>query len=157
MQLSTKARYAVMALVDMVHIQRELNTDLPVKLDKVSRRQSISLSYLEQLFMALRRGGVVKSVRGPGGGYVLAKEAKDIYLIDVIEAVQEPLKFSRCNGMGLTKGKGCMTNGGSCNTHELWMSLSAHIGSFLQCVSLEMVLEDRSCECLTEEGAKLIA
>ena len=131
MQISTKARYAVMALVDMVRIQNEEQSSKPVKLDKISRRQNISLSYLEQLFMSLRRGGVVKSVRGPGGGYVLAKDIKDISLMGIIVSVNEPLKFSRCNGMGWSKkGQGCMENGIPCNTHELWSSLGRYMNYF---------------------------
>ena len=136
MQVSTKARYAVMALVDMVNIQTEDSSTKPIKLDKISRRQQISLSYLEQLFMSLRKGGIVKSVRGPGGGYVLHSEPTSISLFDIIVSVNEPMKFNRCNGMGWTKkGKGCMENGVPCNTHELWASLGMHMNHFFKSIT----------------------
>jgi Rrf2 family iron-sulfur cluster assembly transcriptional regulator len=151
MQVSTKTRYAVMALVDMVAIQQEEKGENPVNLDKISRRQQISLSYLEQLFMSLRRAGVVKSVRGPGGGYMLGNAPEKISMFDIIAAVNEPLKFNRCNGMGWTKkGSGCMGRGKSCNTHELWSSLGMHMNRFFKAVSLQNILENKVHEILEE-------
>jgi len=135
MQLSTKGRYAVMALLDLQAIQKESKGACPVKLSEIAERQEISLSYLEQLFAQLRRGGLVKSVRGPGGGYLLQNDAAETWLSDVVMAVDEPIKIARCK-----KGEGnCMSNGSRCNTHHLWSALEDHLNYFLQTVSLEMV------------------
>ncbi len=136
MRLSTKGRYAVMAMVDLAHHSR----GAPVALAEIAERQDISLSYLEQLFAKLRRGALVRSVRGPGGGYLLAKPAADTWISEIIDAVDEPLRATRC-----TPGspQGCSIKGARCMTHSLWEALSDQIGLFLRSVSLEDVCEQR--------------
>ena len=136
MKLSTKGRYAVMAMVDLATHA----TGKPIALADVAERQEISLSYLEQLFGRLRRGHLVKSVRGPGGGYLLAREAAEIRVADVIMAVDEPIKATRC-----TPGSpsGCQSRQQRCLTHDLWNELGNQIYLFLNSVSLEDVVERR--------------
>ncbi|MBO6519903.1 MAG: Rrf2 family transcriptional regulator [Rhodospirillales bacterium] len=136
MKLSTKGRYAVMAMVDLA-----TQTDgKPIALADVAERQEISLSYLEQLFGRLRRGQLVKSVRGPGGGYLLARDASEIRVADVIMAVDEPIKATRC-----TPGSpsGCQGRQQRCLTHDLWEELGNQIYLFLSSVSLEDVATRR--------------
>ena len=137
MKLGTKGRYAVMALVDLANSP----VDTPKTLSEIAASQSISLSYLEQLFAKMRRRGVVKSVRGPGGGYVLAKSADKTRLSDVILAVDEPIKTTRCSP---DTGRGCQPDGTRCSTHELWDALRQHILGFLAQVSLADVVEGRA-------------
>ncbi len=136
MKLSTKGRYAVMAMVDLA-----TQTDgKPIALADVADRQEISLSYLEQLFGRLRRGQLVKSVRGPGGGYLLARDATEIRVADVIMAVDEPIKATRC-----TPGSpsGCQGRQQRCLTHDLWEELGNQIYLFLSSVSLADVADRR--------------
>ena len=137
MRLSTKGRYAVMAMVDLAkHCKGE-----PISLAEIAERQEISLSYLEQLFAKLRRGDLVKSVRGPGGGYLLARIADEIRISDVILAVDEPIKATRCE---LGSPKGCLGQSSSrCITHDLWEELSHQIQVFLSSVSLGDVINGR--------------
>lgn len=136
MKLSTKGRYAVMAMVDLATHSR----GKPIALADVADRQEISLSYLEQLFGRLRRGHLVKSVRGPGGGYLLSRAATEIRVADVIMAVDEPIKATRC-----TPGSpsGCQGRQQRCLTHDLWDELGNQIYLFLNSVSLEDVVERR--------------
>ena len=134
MKLSTKGRYAVMAMADLA----AASAGGPVTLAQIASRQSISLSYLEQLFAKLRRAEVVSSVRGPGGGYRLGREAAEIRISDIITAVDEPLRATRCSN-----AKGCLADGRRCVTHDLWDELSRHIFLFLSSVTLEDVLERR--------------
>ncbi|MEE2567268.1 Rrf2 family transcriptional regulator [Hyphobacterium marinum] len=135
MKLSTKGRYAVMAVADLA--ARE--DGAPVTLADIASRQSISLSYLEQLFAKLRRGGVVKSTRGPGGGYRLSKAAAEIRVSDVIMAVDEPLGATRCGGGTM----GCLKTGKRCATHDLWDELGRHVYLFFNSISLADVVEGR--------------
>ena len=136
MKLNTKGRYAVMAIADLV----THGSARPVSLADIAARQEISLSYLEQLFAKLRRAGLVRSVRGPGGGYRLARPAAETRVAEVILAVDEPIKATRCPA-GSTRG--CTSNGGRCITHDLWEELSRQIHIFLSSVSLADVLEHR--------------
>ena len=126
MRLTTKGRYAVTAMLDLAFHRDEG----PVTLADISRRQEISLSYLEQLFSRLRRKGLVESTRGPGGGYRLGRPAQDIAVAEVIEAVDESVDATRCGGRG-----NCQADQ-RCLTHELWCELSEHIHRFLNGVSL---------------------
>jgi Rrf2 family iron-sulfur cluster assembly transcriptional regulator len=129
MKLSTKGRYAVMAMTDLA-----TNTNgRPVALADIAKRQEISLSYLEQLFAKLRRGGLVRSVRGPGGGYLLARGADATPISDIILAVDEPIRATRC-----TPGapKGCTGLTTRCLTHGLWEALGKSIEDFLASVTL---------------------
>jgi Rrf2 family iron-sulfur cluster assembly transcriptional regulator len=138
MRLSTKGRYAVMAMTDLA-AQGEGRA---VPLAAIAARQQISLDYLEQLFARLRRGGLVKSVRGPGGGYRLAKDAAETRVSEIVLAVDEPLRATRCAG-GDTPQTGCMASGEQCLTHGLWEALGRQIETYLDGVSLEDVLQRR--------------
>ena len=136
MKLSTKGRYAVMALVDLA----SQGGGRPVSLADISSRQEISLSYLEQLFAKLRRSGLVKSVRGPGGGYLLARPAEDTRISDAILAVDEPMRATRCKP---NSGTGCQSDKSRCLTHDLWEELTRQIHLFLSTVSLADVVNKR--------------
>lgn len=126
MRLTTKGRYAVTAMLDLaLHAQHG-----PVSLADISERQGISLSYLEQLFAKLRRSSLVTSVRGPGGGYQLSREMACIQVAQVIDAVNESVDATRCQGLG-----GCH-DGDTCLTHHLWCDLSQQIHEFLSGISL---------------------
>ncbi|MEE2524827.1 Rrf2 family transcriptional regulator [Hyphobacterium sp. HN65] len=135
MKLSTKGRYAVMAMADLA--RRSANG--PVTLADIASRQAISLSYLEQLFANLRKGGLVESIRGPGGGYTLARPAEEIRVFEIMSAVDESIDITRCEG----ETKGCMEDGRRCITHDLWDELSRHIYLFLGSISLEDVIAGR--------------
>ncbi|SVC89538.1 uncharacterized protein METZ01_LOCUS342392, partial [marine metagenome] len=117
MKFGTKGRYAVMAMVDLANRTVMHRKNGPVVLSDIAARQDISLSYLEQLFSKLRKKGLVKSVRGPGGGYMLARGADQLRVSDIVMAVDEPLRATRCKPMS---GSGCMPDGGRCVTHDLW-------------------------------------
>jgi Rrf2 family transcriptional regulator, iron-sulfur cluster assembly transcription factor len=135
-RLSTKGRYAVMAMVDLAR----RGTGNPVSLAEIAERQEISLSYLEQLFAKLRRGGLVNSVRGPGGGYLLAHDRDETRIADIIAAVDEPIQAVRCTpGAAI----GCRGNRSRCLTHDLWEELSNQIHLYLSSVSLGDVCEKR--------------
>jgi Rrf2 family iron-sulfur cluster assembly transcriptional regulator len=136
MRLSTKGRYAVMAMADLAAHEAEK----PVSLAEIARRQEISLSYLEQLFAKLRRGGLVKSVRGPGGGYRLNRPSSEVRISDIIVSVDEPIKATRC---APGSPKGCMGTTGRCVTHDLWEELGRQIHVFLSSVSLADVVDKR--------------
>jgi Rrf2 family transcriptional regulator, iron-sulfur cluster assembly transcription factor len=136
MRLSTKGRYAVMAMVDLA----QHAGGGPVCLAEIADRQAISLSYLEQLFAKLRRGGLVKSVRGPGGGYLLAHHRDGTRIADIILAVDEPIRATRCRP-GATLG--CSGDRGRCLTHDLWEELSNQIHLYLSSVSLGDVCAKR--------------
>ena len=126
MRLTTKGRYAVTAMLDLaIHADRE-----PVTLSDISQRQDISLSYLEQLFARLRRNELVRSVRGPGGGYRLGRDIQQIAVVDIIVAVDESVDATRCQGQG-----NCQ-QGETCLTHHLWEDLSQQIHGFLSSISL---------------------
>jgi len=135
MILGTKARYAVMAMVDLA---LKGGTEHPVTLADIAMRQEIPLAYLEQIFSKLRRGGLVQSVRGPGGGYKLAYERADIRISDVVSAVDESIKMTRCEAHGTKTG--CLNSGkAKCLTHDLWDGLGEQIYSYLHSVTLEDV------------------
>ncbi|MBM3502707.1 MAG: Rrf2 family transcriptional regulator [Alphaproteobacteria bacterium] len=136
MKLSTKGRYAVMAMVDLA----SNSNGRPVSLADIAERQDISLSYLEQLFGKLRRGGLVRSVRGPGGGYMLSHSVDQTRISDIVVAVDEPLRATRCPpGSSL----GCGKNHSRCLTHDLWEELGNQIHRFLSAVTLADVIGKR--------------
>ncbi len=126
MRLTTKGRFAVTAMLDIALYE----ADKPVTLAGISERQSISLSYLEQLFSRLRKQGLVSSVRGPGGGYRIAKAHHEISVSDIITAVDEQIDATQCGG-----NENCHDEG-PCMTHELWASLNRKILDYLSGVSL---------------------
>ncbi len=131
MRLTTKGRYAVTAMLDLAfHSQNK-----PVTLTDIATRQTISLSYLEQLFARLRKAGMVKGVRGPGGGYRLSRPADEISIADIITAVDEQVDSTKCGGTG-----DCQNNL-PCLTHDLWMGLSEQIRQYLQGISLASLME----------------
>ncbi len=143
MKLTTKGRYAVTAMLDVaMHTQNG-----PVSLAEVARRQKLSLSYLEQLFSRLRRQGLVKSSRGPGGGYALSREPEGISVAEIVVAVDEPVDVTRCGGKA-----NCNSNS-RCLTHDLWTDLSQQVYDFLSTRSLADVLV-RHREQVRQEGVQ---
>ena len=131
MKLTTKGRYAVTAMLDLaLHASQG-----PVSLADISERQGISISYLEQLFAKLRRKELVSSIRGPGGGYRLSRGGSDIFVAQVIDAVDEPVDVTRC------EGKGDCQDGEPCLTHFLWLDLSQQLHQFLNNISLQSLVE----------------
>ena len=138
MKLGSKGRYAVMAMVDLAFH----GGSRPVSLAEIALRQEISLSYLEQLFSRLRRRGLVTSVRGPGGGYMLARAAASITVCEVVDAVDESMRVTRCPKAAVPV-RGCMSDRSRCLTHDLWADLGDHIRGFLAGVSLADVCEGR--------------
>ena len=148
MKLSSKGRYATMAMVDLA----AQSPARAVSMAEISSRQGISLAYLEQLFNKLRRAGLVAATRGPGGGYKLAAPADAIRLSDVLFAVDEQVRTNACS----EKGEGCCGMG-QCSCHDLWNALGAHILSFLGEVSLADVAAGKSHEFVAPGlGCKLI-
>jgi len=130
MRLTTKGRYAVTAMLDLA-----LHSDHgPVSLSDISNRQGISLSYLEQLFSKLRKKTLVTSVRGPGGGYRLSRPNNDIYVAQIVDAVNESVDATGCKGRSDCQG------GTTCLTHHLWCDLSDQIHDFLNQISLEQLV-----------------
>ncbi|AFN35717.1 Rrf2 family transcriptional regulator [Taylorella equigenitalis] len=137
MRLTTKGRFAVTAMIDL----GLRSHSGPVTLSAISSRQNISLSYLEQLFSKLRRHELVESVRGPGGGYTLARNAKDITVADIVFAVDEPLDATGCgNKLPFNNGRDGRDHG-HCMTHDLWSSLNAHMVDYLDSVSLQDLVD----------------
>lgn len=140
MKLTSKGRYAVTAMLDVaLHASAG-----PVPLTDISERQGISLSYLEQLFAKLRKSELVNSVRGPGGGYFLGREAVEISISEVISAVDESVDATRCGGKGDCQG------GSRCLTHKLWSNLSDRIESFLSDISLGELVQQQDVKSVAE-------
>lgn len=132
MKLTTRGRYAVTALIDLaLHCDGE-----PVTLGAISARQGISLAYLEQLFARLRRHGLVASTRGPGGGYRLGREAREIAVADIIDAVNESVEYTRCGGE-----RNCQA-GQPCLTHDLWVGLGDHVRAYLSEITVAGLTAD---------------
>lgn len=136
MRLNTKGRYAVMAMADIA----KYGDGKAIPMAQIAERQQISLPYLEQLFAKLRQSELVTSARGPGGGYILSRPADQIYIGEIMRAVGEPVKMTRCEGM---KEGGCL-NGEDCITHTLWSALSDHIYAFLASISLQDVVDKKA-------------
>ena len=132
MNLTAKSRYAVSAMLDLAAQKKEK----PVSLADISRRQEISLSYLEQLFAKLRKKGLVTSIKGPGGGYLLARSANKVSVADIVDSVDENVDVTRCSGKGNCQG------GVVCLTHQLWSEFSEEIRNYLSGINLEN-LKDR--------------
>jgi len=144
MRLTTKGRYAVTAMLDLaIHAVQK-----PVALADISVRQGISLSYLEQLFSKLRQNQLVKSIRGPGGGYQLRLAASEVSIAEVISAVNESIDTTRCGDKSADKGGdriGCQ-DGEQCLTHHLWMDLSQQIHTFLSDITLLDLMNKREVQ-----------
>lgn len=139
MRLTTKGRYAVTAMLDLA-----LNAERgPISLADISRRQGISLSYLEQLFAKLRRNKLVTSVRGPGGGYRLSRTGAAIFVAEIIDAVNESVDATDCNGAA-----DCQ-EGETCLTHYLWCDLSDQIHRFLSQISLSQLVERQEVQAVS--------
>ena len=136
MKMSTKGRYAVMAMIDI----GQHSAGEPVSLAEIANRQDISHEYLEQLFGKLRKAGLVESARGPGGGYRLAREASDIPMAEIIMAVDEPLRVTRCEGDAVE----VCVKGEQCCAHDLWSSLGRQMMTFLGSITLEDVVAKRN-------------
>ena len=140
MRLTTKGRYAVTAMLDLtIHADGK-----PVSLSEISERQSISLSYLEQLFSRLRQSELVSSVRGPGGGYRLGRPSKDIFIAQIIDAVNESVDTTNCQGKGDCQG------GEICLTHALWDELTTEIHNFLNGISLAHLMARRDVKSIAQ-------
>jgi Rrf2 family iron-sulfur cluster assembly transcriptional regulator len=143
MILTTKGRYAVIAMIEIA----EDNSDHPVTLAVIAKKQRISLSYLEQIFAKLRKAGIVKSIKGPGGGYVLAKNKINITIADIVRAIGETVKMTRCD----SDKKSCLVINGSskgdkmttkCKTHDLWRGLEKRIYAYLGSISLSDICDN---------------
>ena len=140
MRLTTKGRYAVTAMLDLA-----INADAgPISLADISERQNISLSYLEQLFSKLRRAGLVFSVRGPGGGYSLSRGGDEIFIAQIVDAVNEAVDATGCRGQA-----DCQA-GEICLTHHLWSDLSEQIHGFLSNISLASLVARREVQTIAE-------
>ena len=137
MKLTTKGRYAVMAMADLASYSGKK----PISLSEISIRQNISLSYLEQLFSKLKNGRLVKSVRGPSGGYILDKNPKDIKLSNIIFAVDEKVKTLNCKKDSKI---GCNGKNTKCITHNLWDDLEQHINTFFENKNLSDLLKQNN-------------
>ncbi|WP_137125288.1 Rrf2 family transcriptional regulator [Roseomonas sp. HF4] len=141
MRLSTRGRYAVMAMVEMAARERQgagCAGARPVTLGEIAGAQHLSVAYLEQLFARLRRAGLVASARGPGGGYRLARPAAEIAIAEVVEAADEPIVATRCE----EGGPGCIA-GDRCLTHDLWAELGDQIRLFLRGMTLAEVVDGK--------------
>ncbi|SNS29932.1 transcriptional regulator, BadM/Rrf2 family [Noviherbaspirillum humi] len=150
MRLTTKGRFAVTAMIDLALRQE----NGPVTLAAISQRQEISLSYLEQLFGKLRRHEIVESVRGPGGGYTLARKPEEVTVADIIIAVDEPLDATQCGGKQNCHGAE-HEHGVRCMTHDLWATLNAKMVEYLNSVSLKD-LADQQKQKNEERGVVVV-
>ncbi len=142
MRLTTKGRFAVTAMLDLAISE----SDKPVTLAGISERQAISLSYLEQLFSRLRKQGLVKSVRGPGGGYRIGKKHEEISISQIITAVDEQIDATQCGGQ-----ENCHGEEGRCMTHDLWASLNSKILDYLSGVTLADMVRNQQEANLNKE------
>ena len=143
MRLTTKGRYAVTAMLDLaIHVGSG-----PISLADISKRQDISLSYLEQLFAKLRRNDLVTSVRGPGGGYLLSRSTAEIFVAQIVDAVNEAVDATGCHGEA-----DCQA-GEVCLTHHLWCDLSEQIHGFLSDISLSSLVERREVQDVSARQA----
>lgn len=140
MRISTRVRYAVMAMAELAAKTDLQDADRPVTLAEIAGSQGLSIAYLEQLFLHLRRAALVTSARGPGGGYRLARPASEITISAIAESVEEPFCATRCSGGEI----GCLA-GRRCRTHDLWAELGDHMRLFLKNMTLADVVGDRVC------------
>lgn len=144
MQLTTKGRYAVMALLDLAfnsNSVKEFESQISCSLQDIAKRQEVSFSYLEQLFSKLKKAGLVNSVRGAKGGYVLAKNPENITIFEIISASEENIKMTRC---GSSDHNGCMSSKEQCITHELWAGLEENIQNYFKNITLAKLIKNNS-------------
>ena len=141
MRLTSRGRYAVTALLDLA--LQTSQQDSAVSLSDIAKRQSISISYLEQLFSKLRKRGLVTSIRGAAGGYHLAKPLHEIDVMSIISAVDESVNAMQCEGRGDCQG------GAMCLTHDLWCALSNHIEQYLKNITLAQLLDIESVQSVS--------
>lgn len=145
MKLTSKGRYAVTAMLDVA-----LHADSgPVSLADISERQEISLSYLEQLFARLRKNGLVQSVRGPGGGYILSRSMDQIAISSIVKAVDEKVHATKCHGQD-----GCQ-GGVRCLTHTLWNDLSERIEDFLTSITLSELVNNKEVKAVASRQSNI--
>lgn len=149
MQLSTKGRYAVMAMVDLA---KRGDQGVAMPLMEIAEGQNLPISYLEQLFMKLRRAGIVKAVRGPRGGYQLARPAGEISIAEIMLAADESVRMTRCSDDGTELCLGTRR----CETHDLWQALGDHIGGFLSVISLQHVLDGSFATALAAARIQMV-
>jgi len=153
MRLTTKGRFAVTAMIDLAMRQDKG----PVTLAGISQRQDISLSYLEQLFGKLRRHAIVESVRGPGGGYNLARKPEDVTVADIIIAVDEPIDATQCGGKGHCHNATKDSSGSQhCMTHDLWSTLNAKMVEYLDSVSLKDLVDQQKQKAATADQSNVV-
>lgn len=149
MQLSTKGRYAVMAMADLA----ERGQDMALPLAMIADRQHISIAYLEQLFMKLRRAGLVKAIRGPKGGYMLARKPDAISIAEIMSAADEAVNMTKCSIEGTDWCLGTKR----CMTHDLWRALGDHIREFLVTASLQDVVDGNFNKAAMKRSARKAA
>jgi Rrf2 family iron-sulfur cluster assembly transcriptional regulator len=135
-KLSTRSRYAIMAMVDMAVNSINSSETKPMPLSEIAMRQELPIPYMEQLFLKLRKSGIINSSRGSNGGYVISRPPEDISIMDIVISVDRPIKTTRCNG-----ASGCKSNGSICLTHDLWEGLELTIKKYLTDISLKDVCE----------------
>lgn len=140
MKLSTRSRYAVMAMIDLAQ-QEGVNGPSCVPISLIARRQGLPSQYIEQLFSRLRKRDLIKSTRGINGGYALARSANDIRIYDIILAADKPVKVVRCSAKTTN---GCHTSGKRCNSHQLWYELELVMHGYLAQISLSDVISGRN-------------
>lgn len=141
MMLTTKSRYAIMAVLELA----SKNGDKPCSLAEISNQQSISINYLEQIFLMLKRAGIVRSVKGPGGGYFI--NSNNIKISSIIDAVYENTKMTRCSSKN--NKVGCIAKNLRCNSHYLWDGLTSHIRSYFDAISIADVIK-KGCDLTTK-------
>ncbi len=134
MLLTTRARYAIMATVDL----SKHAIDKPAKMADIAERQDISANYLEQILNVLKHAEIVDAVKGPGGGYKLKNSSDELYIADIIKAVAEPVKFTKCG-----ETKPCSNKNAKCQTHALWKGLERNIVSYLSAISVSDVSQGK--------------
>ena len=134
MMLTTKSRYAVMAVIEVA----ARNSQSPIRLADISEKQNIPLNYLEQIFLKLKKARLVNSVKGPGGGYHLNIASDKISIENIVDAVEENLKMTRCS-----KDKNCRKDGINCKTHDLWKGLGRHIRAYFANISIADVIDGK--------------
>ncbi len=134
MMLTTKSRYAVMAILEVA----SSGSTKPMRLSDISEKQTIPLNYLEQIFLKLKKANIVKSVKGPGGGYCLNSASESLNIIEIIDAVEENTKMTRCS-----VDKTCRKNGAKCMTHDLWKGLGNQIRNYFSSISVADVMSGK--------------